>query len=217
VTAQLLAFAAACLVVIIVPGPDFVLMMRNAARAGHTGAAWTAAGILLSLAVLGLAAALGLTALLAASESVSTVVRIAGGIYLIYLGVQSIRSWLRLRRVPSAHAAGLDAEPRGQVRIAPGVRGSCFRQGLISNLLNPKVVAFYLALFPQFDLAPLAPAHVVLAAAFWVMCLLWYIALVFFIGELGVLLQTPKVVARTEAVAGGALIGLGGFVLVRAS
>lgn len=67
------------------------------------------------------------------------------------------------------------------------------------------------------QLLAFAVAHVVLAAAFWVMCLLWYIALVSFIGELDVLLQTPKVVAHTETVAGGALIGLGGFVLVRAS
>lgn len=218
-TGQLLAFAATCLIVIAVPGPDFLIVLRNAGRAGRAGAAWTAAGILAGLAVLGLAATLGLTALLAASETAATIVRIAGGLYLVYLGVQSIRSWLRLRSERTAQVVGVDANPRRRVGIAPGVRGSCFRQGLLSNLLNPKVVAFYLALFPQFDLSPLAPAvaHVVLAAAFWAMCLLWYVALVTLIGKLGVLLQSPKTARRTEAAAGFALTGVGGFVLVRAS
>lgn len=89
----------------------------------------------------------------------------------------------------------------------------------MTNLLNPKVMAFYLALFPQFTLDPLSPvtAHLVLAGAFWILCLLWYVVFVAFIGKLGAVLQRPKVVRRTEAVAGGALVGLGGVVLVPVS
>lgn len=215
-SAQLIAFAATCLVVIVVPGPDFVLVLRNTARAGRPGAAWTAAGILLGVAALGVAAALGVTALLDAFETVSMVVRIAGGIYLVWLGVQSLRSWFRLRGL---NTDGLERVGDDGFAVGgPGQQWSCFRQGLVNNLLNPKVVAFYLALFPQFDLAPLSPAatHVVLAAAFWALCLLWYVTLVASIGGLGALLQRPKVPRRTEAVAGGALVGLGGFVLARA-
>lgn len=115
-TTQLLAFVLACTVVIVVPGPDFVLMLRNTAKAGRTGAAWTAAGILLGLAVLGSAAALGLTALLSASTTASTFIRAVGGGYLIYLGLQSIRSWLRLRAEHTTQI--VDVEPRRQ--IAPG-------------------------------------------------------------------------------------------------
>lgn len=215
-SAQLIAFIATCLVVIVVPGPDFVLVLRNTLRAGRPGAAWTAAGILLGLAVLGVAAALGVTALLAASETVSVLVRIAGGIYLVWLGVQSLRSWFRLRGQRRDALAGIDAD--GPAEGVPGRRWSCFRQGLVSNLLNPKVVAFYLALFPQFDLAPLSSvaSHVVLAGAFWALCLIWYITLVSAIGRLGALLRRPKVARRTEATAGGALVGLGSFVLARA-
>jgi threonine/homoserine/homoserine lactone efflux protein len=215
-TGQLLAFVAASLLVIVVPGPDLMLVLRNTARAGRAGAAWTAAGILLGLAVLGAAAALGVTALLTASATVSTIVRFAGGVYLIYLGIQSIRSWLRLRKERAKRIASIAVD--GPQDVTPGVRGSCFRQGLLSNLLNPKVAAFYLSLFPQFDLAPLEPAtaHIVLAAAFWTMCLAWYIALVSLIGRFGPLLRSPGFARRTEAVAGGALSGLGGYVLVRA-
>ncbi|MET9064442.1 LysE family translocator [Streptosporangium sandarakinum] len=213
--AQLIAFATASLVVIVVPGPDLMLVLRNTARAGRTAAAWTAAGILLGLAILGAAAAIGITALLAASTTLYTVVRVAGGLYLIYLGVQALRSWLRTRGL---HAHQPATSSLLHQELPPGVRASCFRQGLVSNLLNPKVAAFYVSLFPQFDLAPLAPAleHIMLAAAFWAMCLAWYIALVSLIGRLGNLLQSPKLASRTEAAAGGALIGLGGYVLVRA-
>lgn len=213
-TAQLLAFVATCLVVIVVPGPDFLLVLRNTVRAGRAGAAWTSAGILLGVFVLGTAAALGVTALLKSSSTVSTVVRVAGGVYLAWLGIQSLRSWLRLRREQSGGLARVEDTHR--MKDVGTYRWSCFRQGLVTNLLNPKVVAFYLALFPQFTLDPLPPvtAHLVLAGGFWVLCLLWYILLVTFIGKLGTVLQRPTVVRRTEAVAGGALVGLGGIVLV---
>lgn len=213
-TVQLLAFAATCLVVIVVPGPDFLLVLRNTVRAGRAGAAWTSAGILLGVFILGTAAALGVTALLETSSAVSTVVRIAGGIYLVWLGIQSLRSWLRLRREHAGALVGV--EGNHMVKDVGTYRWSCFRQGLATNLLNPKVVAFYLALLPQFTLNPLSPvaAHLVLAGAFWALCLLWYVVLVTFIGKWGTVLQRPTVVRRTEAVAGGALVGLGGVVLV---
>lgn len=171
---------------------------------------------MLGLAALGVAAALGVSALLAASVTVSTLVRIAGGIYLVWLGVQSLRSWFRLRGLDMDELAHIDED--GLAGGVLGQRWSCFRQGLVSNLLNTKVAAYYLALFPQLDLAPLPPAvaHLVLAAAFWALCLLWYVTLVASIGGLGALLQRPKVARRSEAVAGGALLGLGGFVLARA-
>ncbi|TNM55837.1 LysE family translocator [Brevibacterium sediminis] len=215
-TGQLLAFAATCLVVIVAPGPDFVLVLRNTARAGRIGAALTAAGILTGLAVLGMAAALGATALLTTSATLSLIIRIAGGLYLIWLGLQSLRSWLRLRSERSATAVAVD--PDARLEVSSGTRWSCFRQGLVSNLLNPKVVAFYLALFPQFELSPLSPAttHIVLAAAFWTLCLMWYIALVSLIGSIGTRLQRPKFARRIEAVAGSTLMALGGFVLARA-
>jgi len=213
-TGQLLAFALASLVVIVAPGPDLMLVLRNTARAGRKGAAWTAAGILLGLGILGGAAAIGITALFSAPQSLYTIVRLAGGIYLIYLGLQALRSWRQMRKLQVEDPSTIAVH---HAVLPSGVRSSCFRQGLVSNLLNPKIVAFYLSLFPQFDLAPLAPAveHSVLAAAFWVMCFLWYIALVSLIGRLGTVLRSPKFARRTEAVAGGSLIGLGGYVLVR--
>lgn len=215
---QILAFLTASLIVIVVPGPDMMLMLRNTARAGRSGALWTAVGIMTGLAILATTAALGLTAILAAAPTLFTVVRIAGGLYLIYLGIGALRTYFRLRR--ERHEARDPARQHLSAAAAGSpVRGASFRQGLLCNLLNPKVAAFYLALFPQFDLSPLPPLtqHIVLAAAFWLLCLLWYIGLVATIGSASRILRRPAFARRTEATAGVALTALGGFVLVQSA
>mgnify|MGYP001446330917 CR=1 FL=1 len=215
---QVAAFLAASLIVIVVPGPDMMLVFRNTARAGRSGAAWTAAGIMTGLAVLATAAALGLTALLAAAPTLFTIVQIAGGLYLVYLGTQAVRSYLRLR---SQRAMNDSPDPslanQGGGPVPAGSRWTSFRQGLLCNLLNPKVAAFYLSLFPQFDLAPLPSLtqHIVLAAAFWLLCLIWYIGLVGSIGRAARLLQSPTFARRTEGTAGVVLTALGGLVLAQ--
>lgn len=212
---QLVAFAATSLVVIVVPGPDMMLTLRNAARSGRAGALWTAAGIMTGLAILGTAAALGITALLTASPTLFQIVRIAGGVYLVYLGVQALRAYVRAR---SEHRTpGVSAAAAAIARPRPGgiARSACFRQGLLSNLLNPKVAAFYLSLFPQFDLSPLTPLaqHIALAATFWLLCLAWYAALITVITRLAPRLQSPAFARRTEGLAGTAMTGLGALVL----
>lgn len=212
---QLVAFAATSLVVIVVPGPDMMLTLRNAARGGRAGALWTAAGIMTGLAILGTAAALGITALLTASPTLFQIVRVAGGIYLVYLGVQALRAYVRARR--EHRTPGVSVAAAAVLRPGTGgiARSACFRQGLLSNLLNPKVAAFYLSLFPQFDLSPLAPfaQHIALAATFWVLCLVWYAGLITVITRLAPRLQSPAFARRTEGLAGTAMMGLGALVL----
>lgn len=215
-TQQLIAFALASLVVIVVPGPDMMLVLKNTARAGRIGTFWTVAGIMTGLAILAVAAALGITTLFTASPTLFTIVRVAGGLYLIFLGFQALRSYRAMRKLPRPPAADGPPVPR---TVPAGARGSSFRQGLLGNLLNPKVAAFYLSLFPQFHLAPLPPLtqHILLAGMFWVLCLLWYLALLALLGRLTRFLQSPTFARRTEALAGSALTGLGALVLARSS
>lgn len=228
-TEQLLAFALATVVILIVPGPDLMLMLKNAAKGGRSGARWTATGIMVGNTIVATGAALGITALLLNFSGVFTVVKIAGGIYLLFLGVQAFRSYMRLRREAKDSAAeaartGEDAEPvTGTIEMVSAVtptssRGRSFRQGLLSNLLNPKLAAFYISLFPQFELSALGPVagHLVLAGMFVAMALVWYVLLVLFLSSLGGLFQRPKVARRTEAVAGASLLGIGGFLLAGA-
>jgi threonine/homoserine/homoserine lactone efflux protein len=212
-TGQLIPFILVSLAVILIPGPDLVLLFRNAINGGRVAATYTAAGIMLGNAVLAAAAAAGITALLLTSQTVFTVLRLAGGLYLMYLGVRALTTYYKLRGAPSTNDADA-SQSLITPRPAPH-RAANFRQGLLSNLLNPKVAAFYLSLFPQFDLSPWPPLlqHAFLAALFWGLALAWYTFVIFFLSRLRTLLSSPTFTRRTEGAAGIALLGLGSFLV----
>lgn len=219
---QLIGFVAASLVVIVVPGPDLALLLANTARSGQRAGLATAAGIMLGHAVLAAAAVAGLTALLTASQLAYTGVRIAGAVYLVHLGVKALIDFVRLRRGGAEEARAQPAAPPGQSahpdRTAPGgVARVSVRQGLVSNLLNPKVAAFYLSLFPQFALPGLTAtaAHGVLAGVFWLLCLLWFALVLVLLARVEGLLRRPRVRQGLAGVSGVSLVGLGTALLLR--
>ncbi|MBQ0926061.1 LysE family translocator [Saccharopolyspora endophytica] len=199
---QLWAFVGACLAVIVVPGPDLALLLRNAAVAGRSAAIATATGIMTGNTILAAAAVAGLTALLQASGPLYDVMRLAGAAYLIYLGVRALISLIR--KDAPARAEEAPARPNLPGRHA-------FRQGLLSNLLNPKVAAFYLALFPQFTLPgmPTLAQHALLAALFCLLSLTWYVLLIAVLGQVQTWLQRRKVQRTITGAAAAALITLG--------
>ncbi|HEY2074219.1 MAG TPA: LysE family translocator, partial [Gaiellaceae bacterium] len=124
------AFVPISLVVICTPGPDTALIVRNTLFGGRANGVRTAAGVVTGLAVWTIAASAGLAAIIAASHPLFTTLRIGGAAYLVWLGIQTLRG---------RHA--LDAEHR---------HGGGYRQGLLSNLGNPKVAIFFTSLLPQF-------------------------------------------------------------------
>ena len=128
------AFLAVAVVVVLVPGPDFAVVTRNTLVGGRRRGWATALGVAASNAVQGLAAAAGLGALVVRSQPLFEAIRWAGVAYLAYLAVQALRSaW------------------RGDYRVEEGGRaGAGLRQGFLSNITNPKVLVFYLAVLPQF-------------------------------------------------------------------
>lgn len=199
---QLWAFVGACLAVIVVPGPDLALLLRNAAVAGRSAAIATATGIMTGNTILAAAAVAGLTALLQASGPLYDVMRLAGAAYLIYLGVRALISLIR--KDAPARAEEAPARPNLPGRHA-------FRQGLLSNLLNPKVAAFYLALFPQFTLPgmPTLAQHALLAALFCLLSLTWYVLLIAVLGQVQTWLQRRKVQRTITGTSAAALITLG--------
>jgi threonine/homoserine/homoserine lactone efflux protein len=207
---QLIAFTLASLLIIIVPGPDMALLLRNAARGGQRVARHTVIGIMTGNVILGTAAAFGLTILLMASTTLYHVVRIAGGLYLVWLGIQSIRSvWLQRH---GAAIEGAVTHERKEIATHHG-----FREGLLSNLLNPKVAIFYLSLFPQFNLNPLSPLiqHVVLAGCFCLLAAAWYVLVLAILGRIEQLLRKQAFSQTLGLVTGSVLVGLGGWVLAR--
>jgi threonine/homoserine/homoserine lactone efflux protein len=159
--AQLLAFVGVAVVVVLLPGPDMALVLRNGVRGGNPAAYRTILGIGLGLIGWALASALGVGAVLAASTTVFAVLKVAGAVYLAYLGVQTLRA---LRR---GEAAG-DASPAHRV-------SSPFREGLVTNLLNPKIAVLFTTLLPQF-ISPDDPAFaksMLLAASFVALGMIW--------------------------------------------
>ncbi|WP_197717112.1 LysE family translocator [Glycomyces terrestris] len=196
----LLIFALAIFLAAIVPGPDFAMVVRNTVTSGRGSGMWTAAGIGLGIAVWVVATSIGLAALLAASAIAFTAVKLAGAVYLVYLGVRSIVAAVKERRKPAA-AIELD---RRMSRLA------AFRSGLLCNLLNPKAVVLFTALMPQFlgtggdwvVIAELAAVGMAVAAGF-------YLALAGLIGLLRTLLERPRVRAWINGVTGAVMVALG--------
>jgi threonine/homoserine/homoserine lactone efflux protein len=135
----LLAFLAVSLVVICTPGQDTALTIRNTLGGGRQGGIATAAGVALGQAVWTLAASAGVVALLSASEPAFRALKLAGAAYLVYLGAQSIVAALRRR-----------GHGRGSREAAPLDPARALRQGVVSNLGNPKMAVFFASLLPQF-------------------------------------------------------------------
>ena len=130
----MIGFVLVAAVVICTPGPDTALTIRNTLVGGRGNGLRTAQGVAFGQALWTLAASAGVAALVAASQPVFTAVRIAGVVYLVWLGLQSLAAAVRGRRHeyrPLGSAAG-------------------FRQGLLSNLANPKMAVFFTSLLPQF-------------------------------------------------------------------
>lgn len=128
----MLAFVGVSLVVICTPGPDTALAIRNTLAGGRRGGVLTAAGVSTGQLSWTVASALGLAALLQTSQTVFAWLKLAGAAYLIFLGVRSLMSaWARRSVV-------------GEVAAPPRLSGTAaLRQGLLSNLANPKMVAFF--------------------------------------------------------------------------
>jgi len=193
------AFAMAALVLIMMPGPDQALITRNALVGGKRGGLTTMLGGVLGLTVHATAAALELSALLLASATAFTALKIAGAAYLVWLAVQMLRSAARSRREPVVEQpVVITARPRAYLR-----------QGFLSNALNPKVALFFVTFLPQF-LSPEAwspPAEALLfSVIFALLYLTWFGLYVAAVDRLGRWVRRPNVKARIEQLTGLVLL-----------
>lgn len=134
-----LGFAAASTLVVLLPGPDTLVVVRNLVRGGRGQAIRTVLGVLTGLMMWMLAAVIGLAAILRASEAGYEALKIAGACYLLWLAFESLRG----RSAPQV--AGPDDES-----VRRGLLGSGYGAGLATNLLNPKVGVFFIAFLPGF-------------------------------------------------------------------
>lgn len=195
----MMTFAIAALLLIMIPGPDQALITRNALVGGRRGGFLTLLGGALGLTVHASAAALGLSALLLASATAFTVLKVIGALYLLWLGVQMLRAAIRSRRDRLAEVA----------IVLPRRRSVYLRQGFLSNALNPKVALFFVTFLPQFMTAdggsPRAQA-LLLSAVFATLYVTWFCLYVGAVERLGRWLRRPAVKARIEQVTGLLLV-----------
>lgn len=194
-----LTFAVVAGALTVTPGLDTALVLRSALTRGRREAAATAAGIVVGLLVWGAAAAAGVSALLAASDLAYDALRYAGAAYLLWLGGRLLLAAVR----GTGHAEPVGAAPASAWRAA--------RAGLGTNLLNPKVGVFYVALLPQFIPAgsdPL-PVGLLLAGVHGALSSLWFALLIELAAVLARWLRRPETVRVIDGVTGTALVGFG--------
>ncbi len=192
---ELLSFFGVAAVLVITPGADMALVTRNALRGGRLEGLETIAGIMLGLSVWVTLSAAGVAALLTASTTAFTVLKVAGAAYLGFLGVQAL--WAAIRGDAIDESAGRRAH-------------SPFTEGLLTNLLNPKIAAFFTSFLPQFvdPGEPVFGASLALGGAFMLMGLVWLVALASTVASARGLMSRPRVARAWNAVAGTALVGL---------
>jgi threonine/homoserine/homoserine lactone efflux protein len=194
-----LAFLGVSLIVIVTPGPDTAITIRNTLFGGRGGGIFTALGIACGQTIWAVATSAGIVALLVAFAPLFLAIKYAGAAYLVYLGVRALRDAIR----PAAITGEVDQVPARRL-----TRGAAFRQGLISDLGNPKMAVFFASLLPQF-----APAHFLpllsLGSVFAAMTFLWLAGYAVAVTRAGDFLRRPKVRRAIEGVTGVSLIGLG--------
>lgn len=199
--AHLLVFVGVAAVVIVVPGPDTAVVTKNVLVHGRRAAFGTSLGVSAGLSVWTLAAAIGVASVLRASALAFTVLKLVGALYLIWLGLQALRA------AGHTNSGASQATPN---KRAMGALGG-FRQGLLSDLANPKIGIFFTSLLPQF----VDPGHsvllpfLVLGAVFVLMTLLWLLAYSLIASRAAKTLLRPRVKAAMDRVTGIVLIALG--------
>ena len=201
---QLLLFLVGSILVTIVPGPDMALVMRQVFVGGTALAQRTILGNLSGLAVHALALAAGLSALLVASAEAYTVVKLAGGAYLVLLGAQTLRAARRSDAGVAEDAAAAAS------RTVPSMR-TAYLQGLVSTVLNPKPALLFLTYLPQFvdESRPVLPQIAFLAAVHILVGLVWMTAYAHLVQRAHRTLNRRDVRRWIEGATGVVLIALG--------
>ncbi len=203
-TSQILAFAGVCVLITLVPGLDTALVTRNVLLRGRRAGIVTALGTSSGLFVHAVAVALGVSTILMRSAAAFEAIKLAGAVYLGVLGLLALRASLRRpgsADAPTPHAA----TPRFPRLTHP------YLQGLLTNVTNPKAIAFFLTFLPQFlgtgpGAVPKALALAVIPVA---LSLVWLTLYATFIGRIAAFLRRPAVQRWQERLLGVVFIGFG--------
>jgi threonine/homoserine/homoserine lactone efflux protein len=193
---ELAAFLGIAILVIVTPGQDTALTLRNSLLCGRRAGVATSAGVGAGQACWTVAASVGLAALLVASEPVFVGLKLVGAAYLVYLGLQALRHAFRPLAEDVRRSAG-----------SPLAAARAFRQGLLSNLGNPKMAVFFTSLLPQFGSS--FWSLLALGLLFCSLTFAWLSAYSFAVARAGDLLRRPRIRRPLDAIAGTLLVAFG--------
>lgn len=199
----LLGFAAVAVLLTIMPGLDSAMVLRSAISQSPRHAVATGLGINTGAFLWGAAAAVGISALLTASATAYTALKLAGAAYMLWLGGSLLWKSFRRTRTPAADDL---APPPGNERLA-----ASWAKGLGTNLLNPKVGVFYIAMIPQFipDGASPLLMGLALAGIHVLLSVVWFGLIIFAAHLARRSLQSARSVKLTDRITGVALLGFG--------
>lgn len=198
----ILTFSPAAALIVLLPGPDTLVVLRNLLRHGRRRATATVLGVLTGLTIWVGAASLGLSAVLRASHDAYTALRIAGACYLLWLGVSSLRS--RFTALPDPSQDLVHATRRG-------ILGSGFGAGLATDLLNPKVGVFFVTFLPGFVPSgeSVGTTSMLLGAIFIVETAAYFAVLLRLAGRVTGWMENAQIRRRLDRATGIVLIGFG--------
>ncbi|MGE7602362.1 LysE family translocator [Peribacillus sp. NPDC097675] len=194
-------FIMMCILLILLPGPDTAIATKNTFLVGKTGGLQTMFGTCCALLIHTTAAVLGLSAIIVKSSLLFSIFKYAGAVYLIYLGIKTL--WgLRNREVAATDE--MPAEYKYENK-------SCFKQGFLTNLLNPKVAVFFLTFLPQF----VNPGHdtflpfLLMGATYTILTALWFFFYIYLLNQISAFMKKPRTQMVFEGITGTILIGFG--------
>lgn len=196
---NLLFFTIACVLLIILPGPDTAIVTKNTIVNGQKGGFQTMVGSCLGLSIHTIATVAGLSAIIVKSAVAFMVIKYVGAAYLCYLGIKTLLNMrvknLEIDDIPKIEAKG----------------NSYFKQGLITNVTNPKVAVFFLTFLPQFlaeGSEPFLP-FLTMGIIYIVLTFVWFAFYVFLLNKIRNFMKKPATQAVVEMLTGGVLIGFG--------
>ncbi|MFD0770580.1 LysE family translocator [Bacillus sp. CGMCC 1.60114] len=197
---QYYLFVAMSIFLIILPGPDTGLVTQNTILQGKQGGMKTVFGILCGLSIHTLAAVLGISAILVKSAFLFSIFKYIGAIYLIYLGCVSL--WSIRKKGKQTE----DITVKNKYQGAP-----CFRQGFLTNLLNPKVAIFFLTFLPQFIQhdGNMFFQLFIMGMTYTVLTFLWFILYIYLINAIRTWMKKPSTERAIQGISGFVLLAFG--------
>jgi RhtB (resistance to homoserine/threonine) family protein len=193
-------FVIMCILLILLPGPDTAIATKNTLTVGRGGGFLTIFGTCCALIIHTLAAVVGLSAIIVKSAFLFSVFKYFGAAYLVFLGIKTLWA-LKLNKMATTE---IPAESKYEGK-------SCFKQGFLTNLLNPKVAVFFLTFLPQFVNS--GSQHfvpfLIMGITYTLLTAVWFFFYIYLLNKIRTFMKKPKTQSVMEGITGTVLIGFG--------